>query len=379
MINLFLIVSIVIVAIYCVLIIAFSFLFANYKIKKNYETSIKPIDFSIIIAARNEEKNIENCLNSINKAILNSNGNHELIVVDDNSTDSTLVKLNQFKNSTSKLTVVELEKLNLSTKKEALKAAAKIAKNKWLIFTDADCVVDVDWLVSFQNQIANSSAKLVAGPVSVLSENNFLNAFQLLDMFSMTGSACASIAMQKPMLCNGANLAVEKQVFDKATEDPTYSKKASGDDVFLLFYVAKNYGVVFISYLKSNAAKVETVAQQNWRDLWLQRKRWVSKSTAYSRPFMALISLLVYFSSVSLLFLACVSVVSPEKKIYFFLAFIAKSVIDFIFLFLVADFFRKVNTLIWFIPVQIVHVLYICIVPLLSINSKYVWKGRKLK
>lgn len=378
MIEVLILICVLFVLLYCLLIGFFTVVFVFYprlkKTKSNAQTN-----FSIIIAARNEEKNIETCLLSVIAAIKKSASNSEIIVIDDNSTDATLQIIKKFELDYSFISIIELATLKQQTKKSALISGVAKAKNNWLLFTDADCRVNEDWLIDFEKETANSKIKMCAGPVTILPNVSFLSAFQSLDMFSMAGTSCAAIAIKKPLMCNGANLAVKKEIFIEASNQKEYFKKASGDDIFLLFYVTEKYGAESISYLKTKGALVSTKMQDSWSQLWMQRKRWISKSTDYSTPFMALISMLVYFSNLSLLLLGALVVISPEKKMYFFLVIIAKSIIDFIFLFLVAQFYKSLTTLLWFIPIQIVHIFYVTIVPLLSINSTYTWKGRKLK
>lgn len=378
MIDVVILIITVLVILYCLLIGLFTVAFMFYPNIKNKKTNLKN-NFSIIIAARNEEKNIEACLLSVIAAIKKSNTNSEIIVVDDNSTDLTLQIIKKYELNFDLITVIELANIKQQTKKSALICGVAKSKYNWLLFTDSDCIVNENWLLDFEKEIECSTIKMCVGPVANLSNFGFLSAFQSLDMFSMIGTSCASIKLNTPLLCNGANLAIKKETFLEASSSTEYLKKASGDDIFLLFFVTKKYGAESIRYIKTKGALVSTKIQDTWLKLWLQRKRWVSKSTVYSTPFMAIISLLVYLANLSLLFFGLIVILSPEKKLYFFLVFIAKSVIDFIFLFSVAQFYKSLNLLMWFIPVQIAHLFYISIVPLLSINSTYTWKGRKLK
>lgn len=89
---------------------------------------------SVIIPARNEERNIGNCLAHILKQ---NYPNYEVIVVDDRSTDSTPEIL---KNFGTRIRVVRIEKLppGWTGKNYAMFAGSRITTGEWLLFTDAD-------------------------------------------------------------------------------------------------------------------------------------------------------------------------------------------------------------------------------------------------
>src|SRR5215831_9103217 len=91
------------------------------------------IDVSVIIPARNEEANLEPCLQSL---VAQTGPTHEIIVVDDHSTDRTGSIAQSFP------TVRAIDAAPLpdgwSGKCNACWTGAKVAKGKWLLFTDAD-------------------------------------------------------------------------------------------------------------------------------------------------------------------------------------------------------------------------------------------------
>ena len=101
---------------------------------------------SVIVAARNEEKNIEHLIESL----LNQNHrSFEIIIVNDRSTDSTRAILDKFCDAHKNLKAVHIETLpkGWTGKKHAIKCGIETAQNKILLFTDADCVPkSKDWI-----------------------------------------------------------------------------------------------------------------------------------------------------------------------------------------------------------------------------------------
>jgi cellulose synthase/poly-beta-1,6-N-acetylglucosamine synthase-like glycosyltransferase len=95
---------------------------------------------SVIIPVFNEEKNIPDCLNSLlNQSLKHSQ--YEIIVIDDGSTDNTdkIIEEN-FSNS------VKLIKQNKKGPAAARNKGAELAESDIIVFTDADCELDANWL-----------------------------------------------------------------------------------------------------------------------------------------------------------------------------------------------------------------------------------------
>jgi glycosyltransferase involved in cell wall biosynthesis len=99
------------------------------------------IELTVIIPARNEEDCLGKCLESLvgqSEEIFELGKAWELIVVDDHSTDRTLDVARGF----AGLTVLQAGKLETgwTGKANAIWTAAKKARGRWLLFTDADTV-----------------------------------------------------------------------------------------------------------------------------------------------------------------------------------------------------------------------------------------------
>lgn len=111
--------------------------------------SKEPIAVSIIVPARNEEECLGLCLQSLTTQ---AGVPFEIIVVDDASSDRTAEIARSFlepdgsgspaNRDLSRVTVISAPPLpeNWTGKNNAMSAGAKIAKGKWLLFTDADTV-----------------------------------------------------------------------------------------------------------------------------------------------------------------------------------------------------------------------------------------------
>ncbi|PSR00940.1 MAG: glycosyl transferase [Bacteroidetes bacterium SW_11_45_7] len=241
---------------------------------------------SVLIPVRNEEASIQATIHDILKQEYLNDG-MEVIVVDDFSSDRTRQYLEQIPDKRLRVFAMRdffNENQLASPKKEALALAVSKAKGELIVTTDGDCRMGPHWLSTIVRFFEHYQPKLIAGPVVYQRSDSFLNAFQSLDLLSMMGITCASVANGLPVMCNGANLAFEKSAYDKVGGYSNNTYTATGDDVFLMLKVQNKYpgGVKF---LKAREAVVTTEPQPTYWALFQQRKRWgvvfVSRSHYY--------------------------------------------------------------------------------------------------
>ncbi|MEQ3661582.1 MAG: glycosyltransferase, partial [Flavobacterium sp.] len=186
-----------IVILFTILIIYVLFIsaliFGFSKITKNEVNTLKPkTTFSIVVPFRNEAVNLPKLLLSISK--LNYHKElFEVILVDDESEEEFLITNYEFS-----ITIINNNKKSDSPKKDAIETAIEIAKNEWIITTDADCIVQKDWLISMDNYIQNTNVKMIAAGVTYLPKKEFLPAFQTLDFLSLQGATVGSFGIGKP-------------------------------------------------------------------------------------------------------------------------------------------------------------------------------------
>src|SRR5690606_21151314 len=113
-----------------------------------------------------------------------------------------------------------------------------------------DCVVPENWLLTFDNYIQKHEVAMLAGAASYECKNSFLHHFQQLDLLSLQGATIGSFGIKKAFMCNGANFAYKKSLFEKINGFEENNTIASGDDVFLL-QKAVNLFPAEVHYLKA--------------------------------------------------------------------------------------------------------------------------------
>ena len=333
--------------------------------------------FSIIIPFRNEAENLPRLVQSI-KALNYSRNHFEIIFVDDASEDSSVeIIKGQLSKNKAHYTIIQNERTTHSPKKDAITAGIKKAKNDWIVTTDADCILPKYWLDCFDEFIQKTNALCIAAPVNYINENSFLNRFQILDILSLQGATIGGFGIKNPFLCNGANFAYKKEIFQSLNGFDNNSKIASGDDIFLLEKVAKTYPKR-LHYLKCYHSIVKTNTQPSWETLISQRIRWAAKTSAYNwfgkltGIFVLLMNVLVIASFILSIF----GFFSLRAWIYIM---IIKFNIDFYLIYKSGSFFEQKEVLRSFIFGFIIYPFFSVYVALVSLFSKDTWKGRTFK
>jgi cellulose synthase/poly-beta-1,6-N-acetylglucosamine synthase-like glycosyltransferase len=365
--------------IYVLLINTYFYWLGKLKIFKP-ETLPPATTFSIIIPARNEEKNIETCIGSI---IENNYPQHlfEIIVADDFSTDATPEILQRLQKTFSNIEVVSLKdniKENINSyKKKAIELSVAKSKHDWIITTDADCIVPEKWLQLFDAYIQKNERVFIAAPVMFTCDNSFLNIFQCLDFISLQGITAASVYAGAHSMCNGANLAYEKSAFYAVDGFKNADHIASGDDMLLMHKIKMLYPEK-TGYLFSPEMIVLTAPMPDWKRFFNQRIRWASKATSYQDKKVFRVLMLVYFTNLSLLLLFIATFFEPQFFSVWIILLLAKTVFEMPFMYRAAKFFSLQRLMIWFVIMQPLHIIYTIISGWLGKFGKYKWKGRSV-
>lgn len=257
------------------------------KIKTFESIDLEPkTKFTIIVPFRNEAENLAVLLDSFSKLNYPTKL-FQVILVDDESKEKFQVSSFKFQ-----VSIIDNIRLSNSPKKDAVVTAMNLVSTDWVITTDADCVVDANWLMTIDNYIQNQKVSMIAGAVTYDCGNSFIHQFQQLDLASLQGATIGSFGLRKGFMCNGANLAYTKTLFQELNGFDGNDKIASGDDVFLLQKAMAQFPDE-VHYLKSKNNIVSTKPLDDWKSLFHQRVRWASKTTSYQSGFGKFLAVVV--------------------------------------------------------------------------------------
>ena len=339
------------------------------KIIPNKEVVVKT-KFSIVVPFRNEAEKLPNLLHSI--SLLNyPTAFFEVILVDDDSEEEFEVSSFKFQ-----VLILKNNRRSNSPKKDAIETAIKIAKHEWIITTDADCIVDQNWLKAFDKYIQETNKKMVAAGVSYFTKKGFLYAFQNLDFLSLQGATIGSFGINQPFMCNGANFAYTKDFFYELNGFEGNLTIASGDDVFLLQKAVEKEPKA-IGFCMTKESIVKTEAVESWKELFYQRVRWASKSTGYSSFFGKSLAVVVFLGNLVWIIAFVISLLNLANYSTFILYFGIKFLVDFLLLSQANNFFK--SKIKWVLISAIVYPFFSTSVALYSLFGKYEWKGRYFK
>jgi len=347
------------------------------KVKAFKRTHVEPkTAFSIIVPFRNEEKNLPKLLQSFSKL------NYpykliEIVMVDDFSTDSSERVCIKWRLDHEFLDTTLLENLRLSNspKKDAIGRAVPIIKHDWILTTDADCTVDADWLLTLDDYIQNHHPEMIVGAVKYKTKNNWFHRFQQMDLLSLQGTTMGSFGIGKPFMCNGANFAYTKKLFHAIGGFEGVSKKASGDDVFLLQKATKNH-LDKIHYLKNAESIVKTKPENDLFKFFMQRVRWASKTTGYQSGYAKLLAIIVLLMNLGLVGCFLLALIGKLDWSILLGVFSAKYVVDYWLLYKTNRYLLKGR---WILPLatSAIYPFYSSLVGIYSLFGSFTWKGRQ--
>lgn len=358
----------IIMLVYCLSIIVLIYGFTKVN-AFDYLGQKPKAKFSIVVPFRNEAENLPILLDSFSK--LNYPMElFEVILVDDASEEVFSIQ----SKSVFSVEIIKNIRVSNSPKKDAISTAIQTVKNDWIITTDADCVVNENWLSALDNYIQLHDVSMIAGAVTYDCEDSFLHHFQQLDLASLQGATIGSFGLKKGFMCNGANFAYTKSFFQELDGFKGNDGIASGDDVFLLQKAISRFPEK-VHYLKSENYIVTTKPLDDWKSLFYQRVRWASKTGSYQSGFGKGLGLVVFGGNVGFLFVVCGLLFGIGNEYFLCFLLLAKFSVDFALINKTNKFLK--NKTQFFLTSSVLYPFFSVSVALYSLIGKYEWKGRR--
>jgi cellulose synthase/poly-beta-1,6-N-acetylglucosamine synthase-like glycosyltransferase len=367
-----LIIILIISALYLIYILAFTFGLYNLKEKFLTFNNKNNVKASVLIAARNEEKNIGNLLKSLYNQTF-SKELFEVIIIDDHSEDETISIVENFLKEHKDINL-KFFKAEKEGKKHAISQALHLAENELILVTDADCFLKETWIESIVNFYKEENCKMILAPVLLSPAETFFEKIQVLEHLSLIGSTAGSAAIGFPVMCNGANMAYERLAAMEVEKQRKDFNIPSGDDMFLMEYFIKNYGAENVKFLLSKNAIVKTNTCKNISEFFRQRRRWVSKTKSYTSWKILSTAFVVLFFNLSIISLLVSALFSPTLLIPYFLLTFLKFLIDYPLLRNITTFMNQKNLLIWTLPLEFVYPFYAVFTAISGMLINVKWK-----
>lgn len=299
----------------------------------------------------------------------------EILVIDDHSEDNTRAVVEAVQRYCKIVRLLELR--GAEGKKKAIELGVQQAAGSVIVTVDGDCRVGVRWLSSIQRWFTDDAVKFVFGGVRISQDMSFGADVQAIEFSSLVGTGAATIGYGLPSVCNGANMAFRKDVFQEVHGYQDNHHIPSGDDEFLMRKVTTHYprGVRFNNQPEGS---VSTGAIKNFFGFLSQRIRWAGKWKHHRNPGNKLLPVVIFLIHFFILVTAVWIGFTGEWK-WIAAGFLAKSLAELIFLRGIIQFLGGTWNWKAFILLELVYSFYAVSFGILANSRSFEWKGRKLE
>ena len=354
------------------------------RLKKNSARNVTSLphagsaDFpfvSILVPARNEERSIADCLESLVRQQYPSD-KYEVVAVNDRSADNTLAIIQDYqkKYKTVKCVNIDFNSSGLTGKQNAINEGLRRCIGEIILNTDADCIAGPLWVRRIVSQFTPQIGLTIGFSTTYSADGSgsFFTDLQSLDMLLLMDAAAGAIGMNVPVSCLGRNLAYRKAVLDDI--DYLGMEYTITEDAALIQAVAKNpkWGIA-VAYDKD--ASVSTLAEESVKQFFSQRTRWVLGGQATrSWSQIPLHVMFLFHLCLVISFFAMFFVRSLIAVILF--SVLVKMTLDFIRCWRVCKEFKRTDLLRLFVPYEVFMISYSILIGFGSMFIRQVrWKG----
>lgn len=325
------------------------------QIKYYHSQSIPGCFLSVVVACRNEEKNLPVLLRHLSEQDYDP-ALFEILIIDDNSNDKTTVIASGFEGIKNLVVLQNSER----GKKSAIRQGVSVSKGSLIVTTDADCRMGKSWLKTIASFFEENKPEMIILPVEMEGGMGFFQRFQQLEFLSLQGITAGTALQGRPVMCNGANLAFTKEVYNRYSGN-LHDELISGDDVFLLHGIKSDPGNK-IMWLESAEARVSTITSETLSAFFRQRARWISKAGAYKDTFTRVLGIVTFVAVFLQLSLLVAGIFNPVYFWVFLAAFLIKSSVDYLIVMNTATRYCKRQLIKWFPLSGVIYPFYVLLV-----------------
>lgn len=322
---------------------------------------------SVIVAARNEEDNILDCLSSLEKLVYPEE-KIQIIIVNDHSTDRTGEIIESFIRDKKRFRVITPEESigHLKGKTNALANAVKISNGEIILTTDADCTVNPEWAINLASYFKPDVG--FVGGYTTQKDYNAFSGMQAIDFIYLLTVAAGSINLKKPLSCIGNNMSYRKSAYLEVGGYENLKFSVTEDfNLLMAIHDLRKYKII---YPLDRGGLVTSKPCPDLKSLYWQKKRW-GVGGIESDFIGYLVMVWGYISNLGLLL---TPFFFSTTALYLCLL---KLCIDYFF---VLPVFNKLGLrmkILHFFAFEIYFILYVILLPFIVLPDRKVkWKGR---
>ncbi|AMM53012.1 hypothetical protein TH61_16420 [Rufibacter sp. DG15C] len=227
---------------------------------------------SILIAARNEEANIINCLTAIDQLDYPKD-KLEVLVGDDRSQDATMRLVQEFIIDKPYIQLVSIKQDlgGIKGKANVLAQLARLATSGYYFFTDADIEVPAAWIATLLSKIKGKTA-IVTG-ITTVKGNRWFYRMQQLDWLYSLGLMQVVADRGLAVSTMGNNMVITREAYEAVGGFEGIPFSITEDVQLLKHVLQKDYSS---SHVYDASALALSMPALSLLDLLHQRKRWMS-------------------------------------------------------------------------------------------------------
>jgi cellulose synthase/poly-beta-1,6-N-acetylglucosamine synthase-like glycosyltransferase len=333
--------------------------------KKKPRKSTNYLDMSIVIAMKNEVKNLENLFSSLETQNYPKD-KFEVILIDDDSTDNSYQKAVEFSNAKANYRVLKTKEKKYPGKKGALDFGIGNAIYPYILITDADCMPANNWLAGYSEKFTENFDFLF-GIAPFIQSKGIINKTSCFENLRSSILTFSFARLNLPYSAAARNFGFTISAFKRLGGFGNTLETQSGDDDLLIREAVKNklkIGVVDFekSYVTSNP--------KSSLNEFLNQKARHTKTSHYYLPIhqflLGLWHLLNILSLASILFLT----INP----LFVLPFITKMLIDTISVLIIQKKFQYTFRIHEIPLLQMLYEIFLVVNFLTSFRKNIPWK-----
>ena len=324
---------------------------------------------AVVIAARNEESNIEKLLSDL--ADQDYSGQLDIYVADDRSTDSTGKLIDKYAHQHDNFHSVKIleRSTHMTPKKNALTECIKRTTAEIILSTDADCRLGTSWVSAAVPHFDEDTGILVG--YSEVDSSSLFAEYQALDFAAIMVTNAGMMVQGYAWSGSGQNLAYRRSAFTQIGGFNPVASRVSGDDVYLVQTISRktDFGAKFIF---DQRHFVKTAPMDSVKAFINQRIRWSSNSRGLEKndPLFFSFLLTAFLTN----FLILLGILTGLNDMGLWIPIIVKFFIEGLVLILGARTFGYWHLIKWFPVWFIVQPVYITCVGLLGLRGKFTWK-----
>lgn len=324
---------------------------------------------SVIVAARNEEHSIGQCIASLQAQTYPSE-RYEIIVVDDSSEDGTRAICENLAAGDRRIRVIpSAPKASLRGKVNALATGIRESSGELLMITDADCIVPPTWIEATVRFYEPGMG--IVGGISLQHATNAFTGMQSLDWAFLLGVAAAGVGLRNPLSTIGNNLSFRRAAYQQVGGYEGIPFSITED--YSLFQAIVRTGSWRYAYPADDSLLVISKPCRSWRELIRQKHRW--GKGGLDMKFSGFLIMAIGFVQHLMILTGPMLYGAVSAALT---GWLLKSVGDYAFLHTVLRRVRRLDHLRYFHAFQVYYLLYVLILPfLVFFGRKVIWKGRE--